>query len=198
MKRYEIRVIGFGGQGVISLSKMITKASINHEGLLAVQTEAYSASARGGKCWADCVVELDREEKMIDYPRALSPYDFVFVLSDEASKEIQKKDLKKEGWLVWDSSTIEKFRLSAKVPSLAIPAQEIAIKEYGDPVYGSTVLFGAFTSLSGIFSKEAAIRTVEESVPKRTLENNIKAFEFGFSLGERRKQEPRVEGKDKE
>lgn len=46
MARYEVRIAGFGGQGVITLSKMITMASSMYEGLAATQTEAYSAAAR--------------------------------------------------------------------------------------------------------------------------------------------------------
>jgi 2-oxoglutarate ferredoxin oxidoreductase subunit gamma len=79
VNRYEIHAVGLGGMGVIQLSKLITKAAVNYQNRIAVQTEAYSAAARGGRCWADVVVELDEAEKMIDYPKALSPYDFVFV-----------------------------------------------------------------------------------------------------------------------
>ncbi|MHA1793122.1 MAG: 2-oxoacid:acceptor oxidoreductase family protein [Promethearchaeota archaeon] len=194
MNRYEIRAIGYGGQGVISLSKMITKAAVSFENLLAVQTEAYSASARGGKCWADCVVELDRGEKMIDYPRALSPYDFVFVLSDEASREVSKKDVKKEsGWLLWDNSIIEKFRTAKKVPSLAIPAREIAMKEFGNVIYGSVILFGAFTALSSVISKDSALKALKASVPPKTIDLNVKAFERGFEIGIARKEEVKQE-----
>ena len=47
MVRYEIRIAGFGGQGVITLSKLIITAASLYENLAATQTEAYSASARG-------------------------------------------------------------------------------------------------------------------------------------------------------
>jgi len=46
MTRYEIRAAGFGGQGIITLSKMIVTAASMFEGLAATQTEAYSAEAR--------------------------------------------------------------------------------------------------------------------------------------------------------
>lgn len=46
MARYEIRIIGFGGQGVISLSKWIITSASFYEGMAATQTEAYSAAAR--------------------------------------------------------------------------------------------------------------------------------------------------------
>nr|MDO8115275.1 2-oxoacid:acceptor oxidoreductase family protein [Candidatus Sigynarchaeota archaeon] len=192
MKRFEIHAVGLGGMGVIQLSKLITKAAVNYQNKNAVQTEAYSASARGGKCWADVVIELDDQEKMIDYPKALSPYDFIFVLSEEAASDVKKSDVKDAGWVLWDPSIISKFRAAAKMPSLAIPAQEMAIKEFGEVVIGSSILFGAFCSLSGVLSKDAALKTLIASVPKKSVEKNIKAFEKGWELGEKRKAEPRI------
>ncbi|MHA1982480.1 MAG: 2-oxoacid:acceptor oxidoreductase family protein, partial [Promethearchaeota archaeon] len=89
MVRYEIRISGYGGQGVITLSKMIITASSLYENLAATQTEAYSAAARGGKCWAEIVVELDRKIELIDYPKALQPYDFLIVLSEESASDVK-------------------------------------------------------------------------------------------------------------
>ncbi len=161
---------------------MITMASAIHEGLAATQTEAYSASARGGKCWAEVVVDRDRETKLIDYPKALEPYDFLIILSEEAAKDVKKNQLKKgkdTGFLLWDPSTISKFKTAARVKSLAIPVQKMALEKFGDRVYGNTILFGAFTVLSGLFSEEAAIETIKEFVPKSALEKNLEAFELG-------------------
>ena len=79
MARYEVRIAGYGGQGVITLSKMIITAASMYEGLARTQTEAYSAAARGGKCWAEVVVDLDKDAKLIDYPKALEPYDFLII-----------------------------------------------------------------------------------------------------------------------
>ncbi len=192
MNRYEIHAVGLGGMGVIQLSKLITKAAVNYQDRIAVQTEAYSASARGGRCWADVVIELDATETMIDYPKALSPYDFVFVLSEEAASDVKKSDVKETGWVLWDSSIIAKFRAAAKMPSLAIPAQEMAIKEFGEAVVGSSILFGAFCGLSGVLTKDAALKTLVASVPKKSVEKNRAAFENGWVIGEKRKAEPRI------
>ena len=182
MTRYEIRVAGFGGQGVITLSKMITMASAIYEGLAATQTEAYSASARGGKCWAEVVVDLDKDTQIIDYPKALSPYDFVIILSEESAKDIKKADLKKDentGFLMWDPSTISKFGTAKRVKSLSIPVQKLALEKFGNIVYGNSILFGAFTVLAGIFSEESALETMKDFVPSSTLDANVEAFELG-------------------
>jgi len=186
MVRYEIRISGYGGQGVITLSKMIITASSLYENLAATQTEAYSAAARGGKCWAEVVVELDRDKKLIDYPKALEPYDFLIVLSEEAAGDI-KPDLVKEGetgFLIWDSSTITKFRAAKRVKkSLGIPIQKLAVEKFNNMVFGNTILFGIFTVLSGIFSEESAIETIKNFVPVSTLDINLESFELGKQEG---------------
>jgi len=183
MVRYEIRIAGFGGQGVITLSKMIINASSLYENLAATQTEAYSASARGGKCWAEVVVDLDKEVKLIDYPKALSPYDFLIILSEEAAADVKPENLKQEddkGFLIWDPSTIDKFRVVKRIKkALSIPIQKLAVEHFGNIVYGNSIIFGAFTILSKIISEESAIETIKKFVPSSTLDKNLEAFELG-------------------
>lgn len=183
MSRYEVRISGFGGQGVITLSKMIIMASSIYEGLAATQTEAYSAAARGGKCWAEVVVDIDKAIELIDYPKALKPYDFLIVLSEESANDVKVDFLKSEdntGFLVWDPSTIKKFKAAKKLKKvLSIPVQKLALEKFGNIVFGNSILFGIFTILSGIFSEESALKTVKKFVPSTSLDKNIEAFELG-------------------
>jgi 2-oxoglutarate ferredoxin oxidoreductase subunit gamma len=183
LARYEIRIAGFGGQGVITLSKMIITAASLYENLAATQTEAYSASARGGACWAEVVVELDKSVKIIDYPQALKPYDFLIVLSGESAARISPDQFKTDentGYLIWDPSTIKDFKIAKQIQkSLSIPVQKIAVENFGNIVFGNSILFGAFTILSGIISEESAIETLKKFVPSSTLVKNMEAFELG-------------------
>ncbi|MFX1409246.1 MAG: 2-oxoacid:acceptor oxidoreductase family protein [Promethearchaeota archaeon] len=183
MTRYEVRISGFGGQGVITLSKMIITASSLYENLAATQTEAYSSSARGGRCWAEVVVDLDKEIKIINYPKALKPYDFLIVLSEESANLIKPEDIKKDektGYLIWDPSTIKKFKAVRRIEkALSIPVQKLAAENFGNIVFGNSILFGAFTILSGFISEESAIVTIKNFVPNNTLDKNLEAFELG-------------------
>ncbi len=183
MVRYEIRIAGFGGQGVITLSKMIITAVSLYENLAATQTEAYSASARGGRCWAEVIVELDKNIETIDYPQALRPYDFLIILSGESAASVNPDYIKKgenTGYLLWDPSTIQKFGAVRNIKkALSIPVQKIAVEKFGNIVFGNSILFGAFTILSGIISEESAIETLKKFVPSSTLEKNLEAFELG-------------------
>jgi 2-oxoglutarate ferredoxin oxidoreductase subunit gamma len=181
MSRYEIRIVGFGGQGVVTLSKMIITASSLYEDLAATQTEAYSSSARGGKCWAEVVIDLDKKVRLIDYPKAMKPYDFLIVLSEEAAGDVKPDYLKKnKGYLVWDTSTIQKFRTVKRInKAIGIPIQKMAVEKFGNMVFGNSILFGIFTILSGIFSEDSAIETIKSFVPPATLDKNLEAFEIG-------------------
>ncbi|MFW9936639.1 MAG: 2-oxoacid:acceptor oxidoreductase family protein [Promethearchaeota archaeon] len=186
MARYEVRIAGYGGQGVITLSKMIITASSLYENLAATQTEAYSASARGGKCWAEVVIELDKNLDLIDYPKALQPYDFLIILSEEAASDVKPNFIKENGtgFLIWDTSTISKFRAAKRIKkALGIPIQKLAVERFGNIVFGNSILFGIFTVVSGIFSEESAIETVKNFVPKSTIDKNLEAFELGRQEG---------------
>ncbi|MBD3211647.1 MAG: hypothetical protein GF311_03490 [Candidatus Lokiarchaeota archaeon] len=141
---------------------------------------------KGGKCWAEVVVDLDRDQDLIDYPKALEPYDFLIILSDEAASEVKKNHLKKgdnTGYLLWDSAAIGKFRTAKRVKSLALPVQKISLEKFGKTVFGNSILFGVFTAIAQIFSEESAIETIKKFVPKNTLEINLEAFELGKKEG---------------
>ncbi len=138
--------------------------------------------AKGGKCWAEVVVDLDKEIKIIDYPKALSPYDFLIILSEEASKDIKKVDLKEgenTGFMIWDTSTIKKFATAGKVKALGMPVQKVSLEKFGNTMYGNSIIFGAFTFIANIFSEESALETLKKFVPKSSISKNIQAFEIG-------------------
>ena len=183
MSRYEVRIVGYGGQGVITLSKMIINASSLFGDLAATQTEAYGSSARGGKCWAEVVIDLDKNTKLIDYPKAIQPYDFLVVLSEEAAKNVKPDHLKKDkntGYLIWDTSTIKNFRAVKRIEkAIGIPIQKIAVERFGNIVFGNSILFGGFTILSRIFSEQSAMETIKKFVPSATINQNLEAFELG-------------------
>jgi len=189
MSRYEVRIVGYGGQGVITLSKMIINASSLYGNLAATQTEAYGSSARGGNCWAEVVIDLDKNIKFIDYPKALQPYDFLVILSEEAAKNVKPEHLKKDGntgYLIWDTSTIQTFRAVKRIDkSIGIPIQKIAVEVFKNMVFGNSILFGVFTTLSRIFSEQSAVETIKKFVPIQTINQNLEAFELGKQEAEK-------------
>lgn len=151
------------------------------------QTEAYSAAARGSKCWAEVVVDLDKSQHGIDYPKALAPYDFLIVLSQAAADEIKPWMLKtgtKTGYVIWDNKQIENFKVAEKVKALGTPFQQLAVEQFGNAIYSNAILFGAFAKMARIFSEEIGKDTLEQFVPIGILDKNLDAFALGITKAE--------------
>ena len=129
------------------------------------------------------MVDKDQNIKLIDYPKALQPYDFLIVLSEESASDVKPNFLKKSdntGYMIWDPSTIKKFKAAKRIKKgLSIPVQKLAVERFGNIVFGNSILFGAFTMLAGIFSEESALETIKNFVPPNTLNTNLEAFELG-------------------
>jgi 2-oxoglutarate ferredoxin oxidoreductase subunit gamma len=182
MTRNEIRVIGYGGQGVITLSKMIAYAAVIDD-KNAVQTEAYGPASRGGSCWAEVVID---DELDIDYPRAIMP-NYYIILSQAGADRYGKKFCNKpEVTSIVDPLTVTKWRVR-KGKTYEFEAQRIAKEEFKIPVIANIILLGVFTELTGLISKEAAIETVKKFVPPKTYDINMKAFERGINLAKAEK-----------
>ncbi|NVM01120.1 MAG: 2-oxoacid:acceptor oxidoreductase family protein [Candidatus Helarchaeota archaeon] len=180
MSRKEIKISGYGGQGVITLAKLITAAVIMHSELEAVQTESYGAAARGGSCWAEVVID----EEEIDYPRAVpGNIDIGIFFTDEAVGSFLKSVKKKGGTIIYDPLAIKKVRSKKAQTLYAIPALETAKKEFS-PVVANVIMFGAVLGLTNVLSKEIGRKAVEGFVPKKAVELNLKAFERGYQMGQ--------------
>lgn len=173
--RKEIRIAGFGGQGVITLSKLIAEGAMKYEGKEVCQTEAYGAAARGGGCWAECIVS----DIPIDYPRSEHP-DYMVFFSKEAASAY-KKDIKTEGTFIIDPDSVRKFR-ARKNRIIEIRASKAASEDLKMPVVANVIMLGAVAVITGMLSEEAAQKTVKSSVPEKFLDTNLKALDIGFSL----------------
>ncbi|MHA1377539.1 MAG: 2-oxoacid:acceptor oxidoreductase family protein [Candidatus Helarchaeota archaeon] len=179
MSRTELTFAGYGGQGIITMSKLLAKGALLYEGKEVAQTEAYGAAARGGSCWAEVIIS----DKKIDYPRAIRP-DYLVVLT-KAAADVFKKKVKVDGGVIFrDPLTVAKFRAKKTQKLYDIPAQQIAREEFNMPVVANVVMFGAITAITKLISRDAARKTVDSSVPPKAKEINLKALERGFQIAD--------------
>ena len=181
--RTEIRIGGFGGQGVILAGIILGKSACLFDGKEAVQTQSYGPEARGGA--SKCEVVID--DSKIDYPKVLNPDIFIAMSNEALIKYIV--DLKDNGTLIVDPTTtdiedVREFIDEHNINVYEAPATKTAIDEIGLKIVANIVMVGAITKITGVISKEAAIKAIEDSVPKGTEEKNIKAFEAGYALVE--------------
>ena len=181
--RKEIRICGFGGQGIILAGIILGKAASLFDGNEAVQTQSYGPEARGGA--SKCEVVIDN--KLIEYPK-VQDLDILVAMSNEALMKYIG-DLKNEGTLIVDPGTtdvdnVNEFIIEHNIDVYEVPATMAAMEEIGLKIVANIVMVGAITKITKVISKEAAIKAIEGSVPKGTEEKNIKAFEAGYALAE--------------
>lgn len=181
MTRHEIRIAGYGGQGVMTLSKFLINAAITYDKHQATQAEAYGPASRGGSCWAEVVIEDDPEE-VIDYPRTINP-EYYVILSDAAAASYRGLCNQKGVISIIDSTTVSKFKIRKGI-KYDVEAQRIATEEFKLPVIANVILFGAIVKITKLITEEAGRKTIEKSVPSKVLDLNMKAYDRGMQIGE--------------
>ncbi len=177
--RTEIKIAGSGGQGVVTLSMLIVSAVNLHTKKNAVQTDAYGPQARGGDCWAEVVID----DSEIDYPRILLS-DYSILLSPVAFASYVN-DIKSTGTIIVDPTTVvipSEFKSNAEL--FELPAQDIALEDFGTAIVANIILFSAFIVMTKIIPVHAAREAVRNTVPPKAIELNMKAFDRGINVGQ--------------
>ena len=176
MERKEIRIAGFGGQGVVMSGNIIGKAaSIFSEGH-AVLTQNYGPESRGGSCTTEVVTSREP----IDYPYATSPQ-VQIILSQEAYTKYGK--MAPQGTTVIIDSELVKPDSKQQPQPLGIPASRMANEEIGRPVVANIIMLGFLAATSDVVPSEALKNAVLDSVPAGTEDINTRAFELGYNYG---------------
>jgi 2-oxoglutarate ferredoxin oxidoreductase subunit gamma len=173
--RRELRIAGFGGQGVVLAGQIIGQAVAVYDKQFAAFTQNYGPEARGGSCTAEVVAG----EEPIGYPYLTSPQ-VVVALSQDAYLKYAR-NLSPQTQLIIDADLV-KPDPSDKQPYLAVPANRLA-RDMGRVVVSNIILLGFLAAVSQFVSVEALRQSVLASVPKGTGELNIKAFETGYQYG---------------
>src|SRR5271157_4737814 len=116
----EIRVAGFGGQGVILCAMVIGKAYSVYEGGFATLTQSFGPEARGGACSAQVITS----DQPVLYPYVAQP-DILVVMSQEAFTKFMP-DLKEGGMLLAEEDLVEVSDLKPGLRLFRCPATRIA------------------------------------------------------------------------
>ncbi len=173
--RFEIRLSGSGGQGVILAGVILAEAAALWDGKNAVQSQSYGPEARGGASRSEVIIS-DGE---IENPKAES-MDALLALTQEACEKYIA-DLKIGGTLIVDADMV------ATVPEgdyhvIRLPIVSAAAEQLGRAQVANIVSLGAVVELTGAVSKEALVQAVVSRVPKGTEDINRKALEAGYEL----------------
>ena len=174
-KRRELRISGFGGQGVVLSGEIVGKAASIYDNGFATLTQSYGPEARGGSCTAEVVIS----NEPVSYPYVVSP-EVVIILAQEAYHKYAG-DLP-DGTLVITDPDLVKPGPAHRSRLLSIPATHMA-REMGRSVVANIIMLGFLAAVSDLVPGEALRESVLSSVPEGTQEFNLKAFEAGYSYG---------------
>ncbi len=176
MRLTEIRVAGFGGQGVILSAVVLGKAASIYEDGFATMTQNFGPEARGGACSAQLIVS----DSPILYPYVTRP-DIMVILSQEAYNRFAQ-ELKPGGLLLIEEDLVRVSDLKGDPKVYSIPATRFA-EELGKRMVLNSVMVGFFTAVTKLLSADAVRKSVADSVPPSFRELNLNAFEKGFEYG---------------
>ena len=181
MAKTEIKVGGFGGQGIILTGYIIGKAAAIYDDMHATMTQAFGPEARGSACSSQIIVSKD----IIRYPYVKTPQDMV-IMSQEAFTKFHPQ-IDPNGMLLIEEELVDPTGIPDTVRLFTIPATRIA-EELGRKVVLNMVMAGFFTSVTGLISRDAMRKAVETTVPPGTEKLNLQAFDRGYEWGEDQKK----------
>lgn len=189
MDTIEIRLSGFGGQGLIMASVVLARAASMYEskhvvqkddkykreesGLYVVQTQTYGSGVRGGASRA----EVKISKKSINYPEITTP-DVLVLMSEEAFQKYGS-ETKPSTLVLIDPDTV------AGRPEgdyCEIPAT-VTANELGNKIVANMVMLGAVTAMTKVVHPDSLKSAMKDLLPSETLELNFKALEEGYDLG---------------
>lgn len=172
--RTEIRMAGFGGQGIITMGRILGRAVVLYDKREAVLTEDYGPEKMGGWSKADLVVS-DRE---ITYPLVERPNIFVALSQDGYDRF--RESVSPDGRALFEAELVHPDQ-GWKHRTTYIPALQTATT-LGKRVVANIVMIGSLVELTEVVSAEAARKAILDSIPKGTEQLNEAAFLKGREL----------------
>ncbi len=177
--RFEVRLSGSGGQGMIFGAVVLGEAVGLNEGKKVVQSQSYGPEARGGASKADLVVS----DSEIFYPKAMK-LDLLLAMTQE-SLDKYYGDLKEGGILIIDTSLCTEFPTDNY---FGMDFTRLARQEVGHIMVANVIALGAIAALTDIVTLEHLTEAVLARAPQGTEDKNRKALQIGFDEATKMKE----------
>jgi Pyruvate/2-oxoacid:ferredoxin oxidoreductase gamma subunit len=171
----QVRVAGFGGQGVLVLGEVLAEAGL-HAGFEVSWLPSYGPEMRSGT--SNCHVRVSHLP--IDSPLVTSPN--VLIAMNEPSLKKFAAGVQPGGWILYNGDAIPTDCLREDVHALACPFTQIG-DELGEVRAANMIMLGMLVEISGALP-EASITAGLERVVKnsRWLAIDTRALARGREL----------------
>jgi 2-oxoglutarate ferredoxin oxidoreductase subunit gamma len=185
LERMEVRITGFGGQGVVLAGHIIGRACAIHAGKNATMIQSFGPEARGSACSATLAIS----DGDVLYPYIGRP-DILVAMSTEGFEKY-RHELQDDGLLVYEQDLVHPT-LRETQRAFGVPSTRIA-ESLGRAIVQNIVMVGFFAATTGLVPAEALREAVEHSVPAGTEKLNLAAFDRGFEYFDGAVTQPALE-----
>ena len=173
----ELIIAGFGGQGVLSMGKILAYAALM-DNLEVTWMPSYGPEQRGGT--ANVTVIISDSE--ISSPM-LDNYDTAVILNQQSLDKFESK-VKPGGTLIYDSYGIHKAPTRTDINIYRIDAMEATFEMENAKAYNMVVL-GALLKIKNLLPIESVIKGLKKTLPERhhhLIPMNEDAINRGMNL----------------
>jgi 2-oxoacid:acceptor oxidoreductase gamma subunit (pyruvate/2-ketoisovalerate family) len=175
----EIKILGRGGQGVVSSSYVLAAALFN-EGYTTQAFPMYGVERTGGP--ARAFIRVDKKP-ITRYDQIYNPT--VFIIFDTSLVKEEFENLKNAGLVIINTTKKpEEFRLPKACIVKTIDATTIAMKTIGKPFFNVPMLgaFAGYTKLCSVKSLDKAIEDAWKTKGKQVVEGNKESAKKAYNL----------------
>jgi 2-oxoglutarate ferredoxin oxidoreductase subunit gamma len=175
MPRVRLVFSGSGGQGVITAAIILAEAAVLHENLMAVQTQAYGAAARGGATRADVIIS----DNKINYPMVDQPN--ILVCLTQEAYTTYAPIIRPGGLLIADKRYV---KIERKVDAVQreFPIHETVMQKIGNPMVFNICMLGVLIGLAGLVHPASILKVLQRHFPQSAIEPNRRALDLGLEL----------------
>lgn len=193
MRTVNVFFAGVGGQGIITGGSIIARAAVD-DGVNAIMSEVHGMAQRGGS--VVCELRLGNVRSPLipqgeaDVLIAFEPVEAVRNLPRVNRKSVVVTEIRpivpvsvSLGGLMYPAVDDLVAFMRGQVAAVHAVGASAAAEEIGLPQAANMVLLGAAMGTGLIpVQREALIATIRRTVPEKTLERNLQAFEMGLLL----------------
>ena len=170
----EIIIAGFGGQGVLSMGKILAYSGIMQDQEVSWMP-SYGPEMRGGTANVTVILSDDRISSPI-----LNIYDTAIILNQQSLDKFEST-IKPGGTLLYDPNGIIRAPKRTDIKIYKVDAARIAM-ESGNPKTFNMIVLGAFLKAKPIVQMDNVKKGLEKSLPERhhkLIPANLEALNTG-------------------
>jgi 2-oxoglutarate ferredoxin oxidoreductase subunit gamma len=155
----EIIIAGFGGQGVLSMGKILAYSGIMQD-MEVSWMPSYGPEMRGGTANVTVILSNDRISSPI-----VNSYDTAIILNQQSMDKFEPM-VKPGGLLLYDTNGISRHPVRDDLKVFQVEASKEAAK-MGAPRTFNMIVLGAFLKIKPLVSYENVRSGLEKSLPER-------------------------------